>query len=213
MNQVRYFSKLIAFWLSYFLVNRIFFSVYHHREFLSFNPKEILRVWPNSLPLDLSFIGYLSAIFVLLLFINTLVKNKSVSHIISNLILGLNYLFILMTSVIVGSEISLYEEWSTKLNYTAISHLKNPSEVFSTASFGNYITVFIALILAGVFMMIYKKYVHQHFEVFNRSIIINSIKLPITLGLLLLVIRGGWGDVPLNTSDAYFSKHTSYLMI
>ena len=22
-----------------------------------------------------------------------------------------------------------------------------------------------------------------------------------------MIIRGGWGDVPLNTSDAYFSKH------
>ncbi|MDG1849742.1 MAG: LTA synthase family protein, partial [Flavobacteriales bacterium] len=106
-----------------------------------------------------------------------------------------------------GSEISLYDEWSAKLNYTAISHLKNPSEVFLTASFSNYITLAVALTLGVLFMVIYKKCVHQRFENTRRNILLSMIKLPIVLGLLLLVIRGGWGDVPLNTSDAYFSKH------
>ncbi len=207
MNQVRYFSKLLLFWLCFFLVNRLFFAIYYQSELSSIAGKEILKVLPNALPLDLSFIAYLSAIFVLLLFVHSTCNHKTVSRIVSNVILALNYFFILITSMIIGSEISLYDEWSTKLNYTAISHLKNPSEVFLTASFSNYITLAIALILGTLFMVIYKKCVHQHFENSKTGILFNTIKLPIVLGLLLLVIRGGWGDVPLNTSDAYFSKH------
>jgi len=207
MNQVRYFTKLLLFWLSFFLVNRLFFAIYYQSELSSLAPNEILRVLPNALPLDLSFIAYLSAIFVLLLFIHSLCNHKTVSRIVSNVILALNYFFILVTSIIMGSEISLYDEWSAKLNYTAISHLKNPSEVFLTASFSNYITLAVALTLGVLFMVIYKKCVHQRFENTRRNILLSMIKLPIVLGLLLLVIRGGWGDVPLNTSDAYFSKH------
>ncbi|MDB2317761.1 LTA synthase family protein [Flavobacteriales bacterium] len=207
MNQVRYFSKLLLFWLGFFLVNRLFFTIYYQSELSTIAGKELLRVLPNTLPLDLSFIAYLSAIFVLLLFIHSICNHKTISRIVSNVILALNYFFILITSIIIGSEISLYDEWSTKLNYTAISHLKNPSEVFLTASFSNYITLAIALTLGTLFVVIYKKCVHQHFENYKTGILFSTIKLPIVLGLLLLVIRGGWGDVPLNTSNAYFSKH------
>ena len=67
--------------------------------------------------------------------------------------------------------------------------------------------VLFSLIIAFVFIKLYKRAVHQDFIAERKNYLIKTIKLPIVLGILLLVIRGGWGDVPLNTSDAYFSKH------
>lgn len=207
IGELKYFIRLLIFWLNFFLINRILFAIYHQTEFSTLPINELLGVIPNSMPLDLSFIAYLSAIFVVLLYINSLFKHKTASSFISRAILYLNYFFILITAIIVGSEISLYGEWNTKLNYTALSHLKNPSEVFLTASLDHYLSLIVAICVSVIFMILYRKKVHQYFEVKKRNLLFNLIKLPISLGLLLLVVRGGWGDVPLNTSDAYFSKH------
>ena len=157
IGELKYFIRLLIFWLSFFLINRILFAIYHQTEFSTLPINELLGVIPNSMPLDLSFIAYLSAIFVVLLYINSLFKHKTASSFISRAILYLNYFFILITAIIVGSEISLYGEWNTKLNYTALSHLKNPSEVFLTASLGHYLSLLVAIFVGVTFMILYKK--------------------------------------------------------
>jgi len=207
MNKIKYFVKLLIFWLLYFFINRLFFIAFYYEEFSSFSFIELAQILPKSFALDLSFTAYLSVIFVILLFVNSFVVKSKFNRFISKSIFVVNSFFILITALIIGSEIALYEEWSTKLNFTAIRHFKNPSEVFLTASLHNYMVVLFSLIIAFVFIKLYKRAVHQDFFAERKNHLIKTIKLPIVLGILLLVIRGGWGDVPLNTSDAHFSKH------
>ncbi len=207
MNKIKYFIKLFIFWLLYFFINRLFFIAFYYQEFSSFSFIELAQILPKSLALDLSFIAYLSVIFVILLFANSFAVKSKFNLFVSKSIFVVNSFFILFTALIIGSEVALYEEWSTKLNFTAISHFKNPSEVFLTASFQNYVVVLFSLIIAFVFIKLYKRAVHQDFFAERKNHLIKIIKLPIVLGILLLIIRGGWSDVPVNTSNAYFSKH------
>jgi len=168
---------------------------------------ELLTVIPKSLLLDLSFIAYISAIITLLLFINSICINQILNRLINKGVLLINIFFILITALILGGEIALYEEWSTKLNFTAIRHFENPSEVFLTATPNHYMIMLCAIIIGLLMIKFYKESVHEHFISSKKNRLIKIIKLPIVLGILLFIIKGGWGDVPLNTSDAYFSKH------
>ena len=183
------------------------FIGFYYEEFSGLSSNELLKVIPKSLPLDLSFIAYLSAIITLLLFINSICINQILNRFINKGLLLINIFFILITALILGGEIALYEEWSTKLNFTAIRHFENPSEVFLTATPNHYMIMLCAIIIGLLMIKFYKESVHQHFLSSRKNRLIKIIKLPIVLGILLLIIRGGWGDVPLNTSDAYFSKH------
>ena len=90
----------------------------------------------------------------------------------------------------------------TKLNFTAIRHFENPLVFLTATPKHGYV-----LIISILMINLYKKPCNQYFLSSRKNIVLKIIKLPIALGILLLIIRGGWGDVSLNTSDAYFSKH------
>ena len=127
MNNIKYFLKLFTFWLFYFFINRLFFTGFYYEEFSALPSNELIKIVPESLSLDLSFTAYLSAIITLVLFINSISINQILNRIINKAVLLINIFFILITALILGGEIALYEEWSTKLNFTAIRHLENPS--------------------------------------------------------------------------------------
>ena len=126
MTNIKYFIKLFAFWLFYFFINRLLFIGFYFEEFSTLSPNELLKILPKCLTLDLSFTAYLSAIITLLLFINSININQILNGIINKAVLLINIFFILITALIIGGEIALYEEWSTKLNFTAIRHFENP---------------------------------------------------------------------------------------
>ena len=210
MHNLKYFIKLFVFWLFYFFVNRLFFIANYLDEFSQISSDELLRIAPKSFGLDISFVAYLSVIIAILLFVNSIILSKRFNTFISGSIYWLNSFFIVVSALIIGGEISLYAEWGTKLNFTAISHFTNPSEVFLTATFSNYIIMLLAILIAVVFVKLYSIYVHQNFsstKYNTKQFILKVVKLPIVLGILLLFIRGGWQEIPINLSNAYFSNN------
>ena len=210
MSSLKYFLKLFIFWLIYFFVNRLFFIINYFEEFSQVATYECLRIIPKSFGLDVSFISYLFVIITVILFVNSLVVNKRFNFLISSVLFWVNTFFIVVSALIIGGEIALYAEWGTKLNFKALSHFANPSEVFFTATFFNYFIMLSSIIIAVVFIKLYIVFVHQDFEIekYNlKQFFIKIIGLPLILGLLLFFIRGGLQEIPINTSDAYFSKN------
>ena len=205
---INYFKRLIIFWLLIFMFNRVFFIICYFNDFKDVIYSDFVSLFIKSITLDLSFIAYLISLLLILrsLFYPFPNKKNQISHYIFYYI---NAIFIIITFVINAAEISLYSEWNSKLNYKALSHLKHINEVVSTASFSNYIILCLSLIFSYLFVKLYSKKVHFVFPsiVFElKSFIYNFIKLIITLGFLLLFIRGGWQPIPINESNAYFSK-------
>ncbi len=210
MSNLKYFIKLFIFWLFYFFINRLFFIANYFGEFSQVITNELLQIVPKSIGLDISFVAYLSAVITLVLFFNTHIVSAKFNSFISKLIYWINAFFIVVSALIIGGEISLYAEWRTKLNFAALSHFANPSEVFSTATYANYFTMVLAILISVVFVKMYEVFVHQTFVSVKYSVkqfFINLIKLPLVLGVLLLILRGGWQEIPINLSDAYFSKN------
>ena len=188
MKYLNYTFRFIVFWLSFFLVNRIIF--------------------PKSIPLDISFISYLLVPIIVLIWLNSFLKNN---RFINKVIYGLVAFFILLTGIIAGGEVALYSEWQTKLNFTALSHFANPSEVFKTASIGHVFTNVIFICISLVFIRVYKKKVQVAIPIIKaknnlKKFALSIIVLPFLLGVLLLGIRGGFQPIPVNLSDAYFSN-------
>ena len=131
MLKFKFFLKLYFFWLFIFFINRVIFLIFYFKSFKNIKLLEILQIVPNSLSLDLSFISYVASItfllillgFFIVIFKNEPFINKTVNFFLVGMILFTNF-------VSWVGEICLYKEWETKLNYTALSHLKQPSEVF-----------------------------------------------------------------------------------
>ena len=210
MRSFTYFFKLFSFWIIYFLINRLFFVINYSEEFSLVSISEVLNIFPKSLALDISFIAYLFGIISFFLFFNSFFITRNVNTYISNIIYWLNGFLIVVTALIVGGEIGIYSEWGTKLNYTALSHFVYPREVFSTATFFNYFIMLIAIVIGFLFVKIYKKFIHQDFHTNKyglKQFIFKIVRFPIVLAVLLFFARGGIQEIPINTSDAYFSRN------
>ena len=170
---------------------------------------EILKIIPLSFSLDLSFICYMLVIIIFLLWIDSFLKQNAI---VNKVVFAITVIFLLLSSLVNGGEVALYSEWQTKLNFTALSHLSNPSEVFSTASWDHILTLLFFLCVSVFFIKIYKNKVHKYFP-FNKventfkTIVLRVVILLLTFGLLLIGIRGGLQPIPISQSAAYFSNN------
>ena len=117
---------------------------------------------------------------------------------------------ILFTNIVSAGEICLYKEWETKLNYTALSHLKQPSEVFLTASNIDYLIFSFYILISIIVIRLYLNNIKFHFKFQKnsfKSILKRVFFAPLILAVFFYFIRGGMQSIPINISDAYFSKN------
>jgi phosphoglycerol transferase MdoB-like AlkP superfamily enzyme len=197
------FLKLYLFWMLSFFITRTIFLIYNYSDFSGVEAFDLLSAFLHALYLDTSMSCYMITLPCLLLLLMQFAK----AAFLVSLFHGLNYLFILIVSVITISELPIYDEWSHKLTYKALWFFRQPSEVFFTAT---YTQLFFGLlgisILSGTLILIYRKFKVQTAD-FDSSKIKKIALVLIIPALLFTGIRGGFYLIPIQVSDAYFSNN------
>lgn len=209
-SKIKFLLKYISFWLLLFtLIRVLFISIYV--QFVANEPFFDIFAMPyHAFMLDLSMISYI-LVFPLLIF----VLQHFIQASFANSFLRIYTLsFACIYFMISAAEINLYAEWQTKIDYRAIVYLKNPSEVFKTATWFQTLSFFCYFALAfWLFLWLYNKFIYRQYEIIYS----NSTKqkwYAITtfiagIPLLILGIRGGFQTFPINQSWAYYSKNNT----
>lgn len=197
--------KYFIFWLLLFSSFRILFLTIY-RKLLQTNQvswREILEIPWHSTNLDLSLIGYFSALLFFIILINLFVNRPIIRKIFD----ALNYLFISLCSIISIGEIGIYDEWRTKLNFKALVYLKQPSEVFNSISLWQFL--FLSFLLLGIiafWIFFYRKYFRYPPKIEINAWWKKTIFIAISPILIFYFIRGGFQEIPIQQSDAWFSN-------
>jgi phosphoglycerol transferase MdoB-like AlkP superfamily enzyme len=126
----------------------------------------------------------------------------------NKIILVYNALIIFIYSLITTAELGIYDEWQTKLSSKAIKYLAHPSEVYNSASTSTFFLLL--LILFAQFFVGFWTYRRWFWHRIGKTTIKRYYSFSffiITLSLLGICLRGGLQQIPINQSDAYFSKH------
>ncbi|HEX7410617.1 MAG TPA: sulfatase-like hydrolase/transferase [Bacteroidales bacterium] len=199
-------GKQILFWLLFFAFARSIFLMYHFRLLAAENISifDTLGSYWYSLKLDLATSCYIIFIPFLILLIQSVyspawltILNKVYSAII-----------IVVSSIITTAELGIYAEWKTKLPYKALLYLEHPSEVFNSASTGNFILLHFLFVLQVVLAFyFYIKLFYSPITKLKRNLIFSCAFLLVTPILLVLGMRGGFQQIPINQSECYYSKH------
>ncbi|HEY0261971.1 MAG TPA: LTA synthase family protein [Chitinophagales bacterium] len=157
----------------------------------------------NAWQIDFSAIAYLLIIPLLLYFLNQLF----VSQIWSKLLRAYFVLALLSVALISSVDVLLYKEWNTKFNIRALDYLRHPDEIFRTAGWG-YILLFLFLVFC-LFFLGYSSFKKERqnaiFQIQYGKI--SFLFFPIWIAVFVILIRGGLQQIPLQESDAYFSKN------
>jgi len=200
---------LILFWFGIFLFNRIIFYCCVTPLLGDVPFSLMLSSLLHSLRLDMSTVGYLTALPLTLYLVYFLVRKKVVLHVIDTF----NYLLIVVYNLVAFGEICLYREWKAKLSMQALEHFTHPDEVFKSASIGLTVLFFsLSIIFSWIYIRVYRRkisFIPSHPAAAPREPV--KTLIPKSFGMLVLVagfaiisIRGGLQAIPIQSSDAYF---------
>ncbi|MFN0034112.1 MAG: LTA synthase family protein [Saprospiraceae bacterium] len=198
--------RLLAFWLLFFVVFRLWFVLWFRGEWSAENPGAAWLSFWYALPLDCSFAAYLMAVPVVLWQIGIAFGGRTFPF-FEKSILGFNVLVFAIFIFVFGANVFIYEEWHTPLNNRAVEYFKTPSALLDSMSLPFKLASF-ALYAGFVWLLLraYKKVVGS--KIYPKKISRwNLLALPLWLGLLMLAIRGGTGVMPINESAVYYSPH------
>lgn len=192
-----------VFWVLYFMVSRSVFMVYHLGKTQAITGSDVLQAFLYGSRLDFSFAAYLCVLPFLAAFVAALWKgfNAAVS------IRGYTYMMILILSLLLSADLELYANWGFRLDATPLQYLNTPGEMAaSVASAPIFTLLAIALLLSILFIWLYKfLFDLSRFQDVRSRWVSAAVSLFLA-ALLVLPMRGGWQQIPINQSTAYFSN-------
>lgn len=196
----------LIFWLLFFNITRLIFILYYLKiilvEKISF--LETLGVFWHSLKLDLATTCYILVFPFLLLVIQSIWSPKwmnLINKVYTGFVIG-------VYSLSAAGEMGIYAEWKTKLTYKVIKYLSHPSEIFNSAETGTFfflVFLFLFMFVGGVYA--YNRYFHVHLEHERRNLWFTLGFFLLTPGVLVIGLRGGLQQIPINQSESYYSDH------
>lgn len=193
------------FWILFFDFIRLVFVLYHLRliliEKIPFT--EILGIFWHSILLDISTTCYLLVIPFLALFIQMLFRFQWI-----NVFLKIYTGFMIFIYSLTGAaEMGIYSEWKTKLTYKVVKYLAHPSEIYNSSETWTFILLVILLLMmfaTGFFA--YLRFFYLRVDAGKRNLLFSLLFFLITPGLLVVGMRGGLAEIPINQSESYYSK-------
>ncbi len=208
INQKKYISAFliqVVYWMVLFASARLLFMVYHYQLFSiqEISLAEKAQVFYHALKLDFATCCYFLLIPFFIWLFQSFNGYKFPGTILKIYTSILTFFYLQITA----GEIGLYPEWKTKLNAKAVKYLQHPSEVFQTTETSTFIILLIIVISLTVFFIsLYNRYFFINLTNKKTSWIYSLIFFLLTPPLLLLGIRGGFQQIPINQSQSYFSN-------
>jgi phosphoglycerol transferase MdoB-like AlkP superfamily enzyme len=188
----------------FFQLTRLIFLLWNREEIDHAGAGEIFGTFYHGMYLDMAMSCYMM-ILPWLFFSLALFSEKNIFLKISR---WSTYILIVLVSMLTIAELPVYDEWHTKLTYKALWFLGNPSEVFHTATgkqlFYGMLGIF-CLSITGIFL--HKKMVPADVKISRRPLWLSLPFAVLVPGLIFLGMRGGYQQIPIQVSDAYFSKN------
>jgi phosphoglycerol transferase MdoB-like AlkP superfamily enzyme len=189
------------FWVLFFMGAKGIFLVYHSSRTKNLSPAEVAKVFLYGLRLDVSFAAYLSVLPFLLFFIRSLVPRLEGSKWLSVYTCSLILLQALFTMV----DLELYGAWGFRLDSTPLQYLSTPREMLASVSSAPLLLLAVLLLALGLgSCLVFFRFFRRLPAITYRDLLYSCWCL-FLIAFLILPIRGGWQQIPLNQSDVYFS--------
>lgn len=197
--------RLALFWMTFFTVNRAIFLIYYvhliKAESIPFG--EISSVFIHAIQIDLATISYILLIPLIVLTASCVFGKYFWIRVLRIFMIILIFVYALITS----AELGLYGEWKTKLSYKALEYLKQPAEIFNSASLSEFLTlVLIWTILTIVGIYSYIRWIEPAKQLHSKASFKPALSILIVIPVLFFGARGGLSAIPLSISSAYFSN-------
>ncbi len=111
------FGRFFLFWIVFFFLERFIFLIYFIERVSYLKTTEIISTFWYALRLDVSMAAYISALPAIFYLILLFLPSVKIPKIIAK---SYVIFFIALFSTIAISNLNLYREWGSKINYRAV---------------------------------------------------------------------------------------------
>jgi phosphoglycerol transferase MdoB-like AlkP superfamily enzyme len=193
---------LFLYWVLVFVIGKVFFLAYHSDKTATLTFGEIIQVIMYGLRLDFSMAAYVSVFPFLMLLFTPPVPPKISRYFINSYAVLLTIFITLLNTI----DLHLYGIWGFKLDSTPLQYLNTPAEM-AASSAGAPIFLLFILFLAQLFISLAFYFRFFQLDLSQNKPTFSHFGLAFFwLVLLILPLRGGWQQIPVNQSDVYFSE-------
>lgn len=200
----QYIIKPALFLLFMLTLGKAAFLLFNTEHIQGEDIGEIFQVFTNSFSLDLAILSYLLFVPTILLSVQLFTKKNRLLRSI------LIFYYVLISVVIYAInviDIELFSYWSSKLSAKALSYLNTPGMAIASAGKFKFFLFILSIGIVGIiFRHFFNRIILRPKITFTPSFI--KVLLPLALiGILILGLRGGLREIPINQSEAYFSSN------
>ena len=200
---LRYVLVLVLFWAGLFLLQQVCFLFFDPASLNGIDGTAVRYSFRRALPMDLAAACYLT-LPVALMCLPLLFKELRWMRQMVRTFLGVSVVLVVFIN---GCDIALFQAWGTKVNHKALSYLLYPEEVLGAAA-GAPVAQLVVMMLAQCAVAFYALSRIDHQRSFVTRSMAQWIAAPLLLiGLLLVGMRGGPQDDPIDRSWSYHSVH------
>ncbi|SHL98775.1 LTA synthase family protein [Hymenobacter psychrotolerans] len=204
-NRFAFQPRYFLFWLAFFVVAKAVFLLYHFGKAGTLPAGTLAGIFGYGLRLDASAAAYLSLVPFVLLMAGSLLGNRAGTD-------RLIRFYTAVTGVLVAflstADLELYRTWGFRLDATPLQYLNSPAEMAASAGSAPLLLLigaFIGLLLLGY--LLYNTIVGRLPQLpagFGRG---RAALASLLYAVLLVVpLRGGVQQIPINQSDVYFAS-------
>lgn len=105
-------------------------------------------------------------------------------------------------------DVSIYKYWGIRIDYTLLNYIKTPELMWATLSPVQMVSGPLFWILYSLFQIyIYKRIVGKKIKFLRKGKLIQVPVFVVLIAALIIPIRGGFQEIPINQSNVYFSNN------
>ncbi len=203
-NRFAFQPRYFLFWLLFFGFGRVLFLGYQHVAAAQLSFGTMLGTFAYGMRLDASAAAYVCLVPFILFIVGSLLPRLPLGRLLS----GYSAAVGLVLAFLMTADLELYRTWGFRLDDTPLQYLNSPKEM--AASAGNApvgLLLGLLLVLLGGGWWLYKQVVGRLAPVpagFERGRA--ALAGLLYAALLVVPLRGGTQQIPVNQSDVYFSR-------
>jgi phosphoglycerol transferase MdoB-like AlkP superfamily enzyme len=204
-NRFAFQPRYFLFWLVFFVGAKALFLLYHASKTATLSAGTIAGIFGYGLRLDASAAAYLSVLPFLLLLVGSLLGRRFPTGWLIRLYTAVACVLV---ALLTTADLELYRAWGFRLDATPLQYLSSPGEMAASAGSAPLLlltSAFLGLTLLG--RLLYTEVVGPLPPLpagFGR--LRTAFVSLLYAALLVVPLRGGVQQIPVNQSDVYFAR-------
>ena len=206
-NRFAFQPRYFLFWLLFFALGRALFLGYQHASAAQLSLSTLLGTFGYGLRLDASAAAYVCVLPFIIFVVGSLLPKLP----LRGLLVAYSAVIGLVLAFMITADLELYHTWGFRLDDTPLQYLNSPKEMAASAGnapMGLLLGLLVGLLGSGWWL--YNKVVGTLAPLSpwfgrGRAAFVGLLYT----ALLVVPLRGGTQQIPVNQSDVYFS-HTAF---